>query len=215
MNDEDGLDRSSLIVHRHRSMSKDNIVYSACGLLLGLVVGTFLIGPKLVKSPLAAAPAAPAMNVAGGATTQATAPDLNGQMAMVRQQLDALKQKVAANPNDFDSLVQLGNMYSDVAKFPQAIDYYERALRVREDANVRTDLGICYKQAGRLDDALAAFRKVSDESPQSWQAVYNLAIVDGEMKKFEEARVQLAKLKQMRPGDPNVAKLEQALAQVK
>ena len=182
-------------------MTRDNIVFSACGLLLGLIIGTFLIGPKLVKAPNVAPPppAAP----------------MTDQMTAVRQQLDALKQKVAANPNDFDSLVQLGNMYSDVAKFPQAIDYYERALRVREDANVRTDLGICYKQAGRLDDARAAFKKVSDESPQSWQAVYNLAIVDGEMKQFDDARAQLAKLKQMRPGDPDVAKLEQALAQVK
>jgi tetratricopeptide (TPR) repeat protein len=197
-------------------MSKDNIVYSACGLVLGLIVGTFLIGPKLVKpaAPPSSAAMAPATtNAAEGGG--ATAPDLNGQMAIVRQQLEALKQKVAANPNDFDSLVQLGNMYSDVAKFPQAIDYYERALRVREDANVRTDLGICYKQAGRLDDALAAFKKVSDESPQSWQAIYNLAIVDGEMKKFDDARLQLAKLKQMRPGDPEVAKLEQALLQTK
>ena len=198
-------------------MSKDNLVYSACGLLLGLILGTFLIGPKLVKAPAAVANVAPPgaaapVNAAGGG---GATPDLNGQMAMVRQQLDALKQKVAANPNDFDSLVQLGNMYSDVAKFPQAIDYYERALRVREEANVRTDLGICYKRAGRLDDALAAFKKVSDESPQSWQAVYNLAIVDGEMKKFDDARVQLAKLKQMRPGDPDVAKLEQALSKTK
>jgi tetratricopeptide (TPR) repeat protein len=191
-------------------MSKDNIVYSACGLLLGLIIGTFLIGPKLVKPPVSVAPppsATPTNAAEGGGATS--------QMAVVRQQLDALKQKVAANPNDFDALVQLGNMYGDVAKFPQAIDYYERALRVREDANVRTDLGICYKQAGRLDDALAAFKRVSDESPQSWQAIYNLAIVDGELKKFDDARVQLAKLKQMRPGDPDVAKLEQALLQVK
>ena len=93
--------------------------------------------------------------------------------------------------------------------------WFSQNGRVREEANVRTDLGICYKRAGRLDDALAAFKKVSDESPQSWQAVYNLAIVDGEMKKFDDARVQLARLKQMRPGDPDVAKLEQALSQLK
>ncbi|HEX3109409.1 MAG TPA: hypothetical protein VHU41_09980, partial [Thermoanaerobaculia bacterium] len=34
-------------------MSRDNIVYSACGLLLGLVIGSFLLGPKLARSKLA------------------------------------------------------------------------------------------------------------------------------------------------------------------
>src|SRR5438045_816346 len=194
-------------------MTKDNLVYSACGLLLGLIVGTFLIGPKLVKAPAAVADVAPPPSAAplnaaagGGATDQ---------MARVRQQLDALKQKIAANPNDFDSLVQLGNMYADVAKFPQAIDYYERALRVREDTNVRTDLGIAYKQSGRLDDALAALTKVASEAPEPWQATYNLAIVYGEMRRFDDARKELAKLKQVRPNDPDVLKLEQALAQEK
>jgi tetratricopeptide (TPR) repeat protein len=181
-------------------MSRDNIVYTACGLLLGLIIGSFLIGPKLAHT-----------DVTSAAATAPAAAAPNAPMEQVRQQLDALKKKIAADPNDFDSLVQLGNMYSDVGKFPPAIDYYERALRVHEDANVRTDLGICYKQSNRLDDALAAFKRVSEESPDSWQAVYNLAIVDGEMRRFDDARAELAKLKKMRPGDPAVAKLEQAL----
>jgi len=192
-------------------MTRDNIVYSACGLLLGLIIGSFLIGPKLAQSKLAGNTAAAIPGAAEAAAAPAAATPA-APMEAVRKQLDELKAKIAANPNDFASLVQLGNMYSDVAKFPQAIDYYERALRVREDANVRTDLGICFKQSGRLDEALAAFKKVADESPDSWQAVYNLAIVYGEMRRFDDARAQLAKVKQARPNDPDVAKLEQALA---
>jgi tetratricopeptide (TPR) repeat protein len=188
-------------------MTRDNIVFTACGLLLGLIIGSFLIGPKLARSSAAvvAPPTAPTP-----APTAAAAP-----MEAVRQQLDALKQKIAANPNDFDSLVQLGNMYADVAKYPQAIDYYERALRVREEPNVRTDLGISYKQSGRLDDALAAFKKVADESPDSWQATYNVAIIYGEMRRFDDARVEVAKLEKMRPNDPDVMKLKAALASEK
>ena len=133
-------------------------------------------------------------------------------MEAVRQQLDQLKQKVAANPNDFDSLVTLGNMYADVAKYPQAIEYYDRALHVREDTNVRTDLGISYKESGRLEEALAQFKRVASDNPQSWQAIFNLIIIDGQLKRFDDARAELAKLKQLRPNDPQVAQLEQALA---
>jgi Flp pilus assembly protein TadD len=106
-------------------------------------------------------------------------------------------------------------MYMDVSKFPQAIDYFNRALAVREEPSVRTDLGICYKQSGQNEQARDAFRKVASERPDEWQAVYNLAIVDGEMKDYADARAQLTKLKQMRPDDPQVQKLEQALAAVK
>lgn len=179
-------------------MSKDNIVFSICGLLLGLIIGSFLIGPRL--APKSAAPA-----------ISPAAPANQDQMAVVRQQLDSLKQKLAANPNDFDALVQLGNMYSDVAKYPQAIEYYERALRVRENTNVRTDLGICLKESGRLDDALAQFKRVANDNPKSWQAIYNLIMIDGQLKRFDDARAELVKLKQLRPNDPDVAKIEEAL----
>ena len=203
-------------------MSRDNIVYSVCGLLLGLVIGSFLLGPKLARSklagpdqiPSASASAAPAPESAS-APPPSAAGAAGSPMEQVRQQLEMLKKQVEQNPNNFDALVQLGNMYMDVAKFPQAIDYFNRALAVREEPSVRTDLGICYKQSGQMEQARDAFRKVATEQPDQWQAIYNLAIVDGEMKDYADARVQLAKLKQMRPADPEVAKLEQALAAVK
>jgi Flp pilus assembly protein TadD len=212
-------------------MSRDNIVYTICGVALGLVVGSFLIGPRLARSRLAgsntiasadvSASSAAAMPPAGGASVEPTggaaagAIPSTGPMAAVRQQLDTLKQRIATNPNDVQALSQLANMYMDVGKFPQAIGYYEQALRVRDDPNVRTDLGICYKQAGQLDKSYAEFARVVEMSPGQWQPLYNLAIVLAEMHRYDEARVQVAKLKQLRPSDPDVQKLEQALASVK
>jgi Flp pilus assembly protein TadD len=203
-------------------MSRDNLVYTACGLILGLVIGSFLLGPKLARSKLAGPDAIPSSGAAAAMTQPAASapesaatPPTAGPMEAVRQQLEMLKKQVEQNPNDFDALVQLGSMYMDVSKFPQAIDYFNRALAVREEPSVRTDLGICYKQSGQTQQAREAFQKVASEQPDQWQAIYNLAIVDGEMKDYAGARVQLAKLKQLRPGDPEVVKLEQALAAVK
>jgi len=200
-------------------MSRDNVVYTLCGLLLGLVIGSFLVGPKLARSKLAGQDEIPASSSAAPESASMPAAAAGGAaaspMEQVRQQLELLKKQVAQNPNDFDALVQLGNMYMDVSKFPQAIDYFNRALTVREEPSVRTDLGICYKQSGQNAQARDAFRKVASEQPDQWQAIYNLAIVDGELKDYTDARAQLAKLKQMRPDDPQVTKLEQALAAVK
>jgi Flp pilus assembly protein TadD len=202
-------------------MSRDNIVFTTCGLILGLIIGSFLIGPRLAPKPAsgdssavadtvpaAAAPSAPAGAGSGPAMGGGNVQTMNA----VREQLATLKAAVERDPKNYDALLQLGNMYMDAAKFPQAVDYYERALALREDPAVRTDLGICYKQAGQLDKSVDAFRKVSEEAPDQWQALFNEAIVLGELKRFDEARAVTAKLKQMRPDDPQVQKLETALA---
>ncbi|PYQ36268.1 MAG: hypothetical protein DMF57_00820 [Acidobacteria bacterium] len=132
-------------------------------------------------------------------------------MEAVRQQIAALKEAIDRNPRNFDALVQLGNLYMDAAKYPQAIDYYERALAVSENPDVRVDLGICYKQSGQLDKALAAFRKAGAEAPNQWQPMFNAAIVLGEMQRFDEARALIGELKKIRPNDPEVQRLEAAL----
>jgi Flp pilus assembly protein TadD len=197
-------------------MTRDNIVFATCGLLLGLIIGSLVIGPRIAQSKAAAPHSAdigPSLTETAppaGATPGATA---NGNpMPMVMQQLETLKQTVAKDPRNFEALVQLGNMYMDAAKFPQSIDYYERALAVREDPNVRTDLGICYKQTNQLDKSLAAFRQAGSESPQQWQARYNEAIILQELGRTDEAKAVATKLAVDRPSDEDVKKLVTALA---
>ena len=132
-------------------------------------------------------------------------------MDAVRRQIASLNDAIARDPRNYDALSQLGAMYMDAGKFPQAIEYFERSLAIHEDPNVRTDLGICYKQAGQLDRALATFRKAREEAPDQWQPIYNEAIVLGEMHRFDDARALLPKLQKLRPGDPDIQRLEQAL----
>ncbi len=205
-------------------MTRDNIVFTTCGLLLGLIIGTFLIGPRLAQKngssaeggASASAPEAAAEPPAATASAPAQMPAMGGgnmqTMNAVREQLANLKATVEREPKNADALVQLGNMYMDAAKYPQAVEYYERSLTVREDPAVRTDLGICFKQAGQLDKSVEAFRKAAEDQPDQWQALFNEAIVLGEMKRFDEARAIATKLKQLRPNDPQIDKLSTALA---
>jgi Flp pilus assembly protein TadD len=123
------------------------------------------------------------------------------------QQLAALKEAVAKNPNDADSLVQLGDMYMQAAKFPQAAEYLQRALAVRDDAAVRMDLGICYKQTNQPEKALAEFQRSAAMAPDQWQPLFNEAIALLDLRRMDEARVVAMKLQKMRPDDPEVQKL--------
>ena len=191
-------------------MKRETWVFTICGFALGLVIGSFLIGPKLATTPLG--PAGGVANAAESpaAPPAAAAPSMD-QMNAVRQQLASLKQTIEKEPRNDVALAQLGSMYMDAAKFPQAAEYFERALAVREDATVRTDLGICYKQNGQLDKALAAFERAAAEAPDQWQAMYNEAVVLGEMQRWAEAGKVAARLKLMRPNDPQVEQLVKAI----
>lgn len=112
-------------------MNRDAIVFSVCSFLLGLVIGSLLIGPKLANR--------------GGAPPPAAA-SAGNPMDAVRQQIETLKDEIAHNPRNADALAELGVIYMIGGKYPQAIEYFERSLAIRDDPNVRRDLAICYKQ---------------------------------------------------------------------
>jgi Flp pilus assembly protein TadD len=194
-------------------VQKQTIIFTICGFLLGLTIGGLVIGPKVAQSKLAGNPAASADGgVAATASSPATPAAGGNPMVAVQQQLATLKEAIAKDPKNFEALVQLGDMYMDAAKFPQAIDYLERAVAVRDDANVRTDLGICYKQAGQTGAALAEFEHAAALAPDQWQPLFNQAITLNELHRTDEARAVAAKLEKMKPGDPDVQKLMASLS---
>jgi Flp pilus assembly protein TadD len=188
---------------RCASMKRETIIFTACGFLLGLTLGSFVIGPKIAQSKLAGAPVAAEVPAEALPATTAT----GNPMGTVMQQLASLKAAVAKNPNDADALVQLGDMYMQAAKFPQAAEYLERALVVHDDAAVRMDLGICYKQTNQPQKALAEFQRSAAMAPDQWQPLFNEAIALLDLQRMDEARIVAAKLQKMRPDDPEVQKL--------
>ncbi len=191
-------------------MTRDNLVFTGFGFLLGLVIGSMVIGPRLASKSAPAAPASEAAPVAAAPQT-ASAAGAN-PMGAIFQQISNLKQEIERDPNNVTALMQLGTMYMDAGKFPQAIEYFERALKIRDDAQVRTDLGICYRNNGDAEKSLAQFQQVVQSHPDQWQALFNEVIILAETRRMDEARVELAKLQKLRPGDADVEKLAQSLA---
>ncbi len=194
-------------------MTKDNLVFTAFGFLLGLVLGSMVLGPKLAQSKLAGAQpaAAPAESSAPPAPMAQQTAGGGNPMGAVFQKLNELKQQIEKNPNDAEALSQLGAMYMDAGKFPQAAEYLERALKVHDDPQVRTDLGICYRNNGDTAKSLAQFQQVVQANPDQWQALFNEVIVLAETRRMAEAKTELAKLQQLRPGDPDVQKLADSI----
>ncbi|HVT04478.1 MAG TPA: tetratricopeptide repeat protein [Thermoanaerobaculia bacterium] len=198
-------------------MNRENGFFAICGFLLGLIFGGLIIGPKIYesRSGRAGASAAEMPPAAGAAADPAGAPAGGAPvMQAVLKQIASLKQQIEKNPQDVKALSQLGSMYMDAGKYPQAVGYFERALAITHDPEIATDLGICYKESGSPDKALATFQEIEKRNPDHWQALYDEAVVLVHMGRYAEAKAVIARLKAKRPTDPDVLKFEQQLNQM-
>ncbi len=114
-------------------------------------------------------------------------------------------------------LTQLGNLYYDAKQYPTAIDYYERALKLRPaDAAVRTDLGTAYWYQGDADAAIAEFHKALSYEPNRANALFNLGIVKWKGKKDAAGAIEeWQKLLATSPGFEARAKVEDLIAEAR
>lgn len=138
-------------------------------LFVGLVAG-YLFHGSTGPSITTAAPA-PA---ASSAPTPDSLQSPEQLKVLVQPMLDAAR----ANPSDPRPLVEAANAYYDHKFYPEAIQYYQKALALRpDDVNVRTDMGTAMFYTGQPKEAVAEFEKSLKRQPNHAQTLFNLGIV--------------------------------------
>lgn len=179
-------------------------------LLLGVALGYLFRGSA---SPTATA-------VVGEPSQQQSAlpkqSDAEAQAA-VAQTAAPLLAAIGKDPNDYDSLVKLGNVYYDGQQYQSAIGYYEKALKLHpENCDVRTDMGTAYWYAGDANKALEAMQISLKYQPGHPQTLFNLGWVrwqgKGDPKGAIEAWQHLLKAN---PDYPQKQQVEQYIAKAK
>jgi cytochrome c-type biogenesis protein CcmH/NrfG len=171
-------------------------------LVIGIAVGYFARGsaPSVAAVAPEAAPAAAATapaGMGGGAGMGAgQLPGIGSQQQggtspeMLAQAAQPLLTKLQANPKDFETLRQLGNLYYDGQAFPQAIEYYNKALAIdSKNPDVLTDVGTAYWYSGDADKALAEFGKSLAVRPNHPGTMFNEGIVMWQGKKDPKGAV--------------------------
>src|SRR3712207_6449512 len=64
------------------------------------------------------------------------------------------------NPRDVEALANLGNLCRALGRISEAIDYCRRPLgNASARPQVISNLGLTYEQQGRLDEAIACYRR--------------------------------------------------------
>lgn len=107
----------------------------------------------------------------------------SGQKQLSMAMIDAL-------PQDYGTLVQMGNEYMDQMNFAVATQIYSRALEIDgSSSDVRTDYGACLHGMGMPERAIEEFKKVVTADPAHAIAHFNIGIVYSELQKSDSAIV--------------------------
>ena len=106
----------------------------------------------------------------GSAATPATA-------SLDTARVSTLQAAAAANTNDLESRIELGNLYYDAGRYIEATGWYSQALGLNpNDTNVRTDLATAYYYTGDVTRAIEEGRKVLAIDGTKVQTLLNMGI---------------------------------------
>ncbi len=176
--------------------SREAYLLALVCLTAGLLIGYIFRGsPAPPPTTVGATAPAPGTPPAPGAL-----PTAESLQPLAAPLLAALK----ADPRSFETLVQLGNLYYDHRIYPEAIEYYTRALEVRpNEVNVRTDLGTAFWYSGFPQKGVAEYEKSLAIDPAHANTLFNLGVVrsDG-LKDYAGAIAAWEKLLKSNPQYP-------------
>lgn len=133
-------------------------------------------------------------------------------MDEVHRQLSTFQEILKRNPDDWDALVGTGNLYYDIGQYEKAIPYYERAINIKKDPDVISDLGTCNREIGKPVEAVRLYEEVLKLDPKHWRSVYNIIIVSiNDFKDKKKALKYFEELKKLNPQEINLDALSKEI----
>ena len=198
-------------------MKKEQFFFLVGGFAFGVLVGFGLFqvyqdqprldptgaGPQEIASP--GGPRAPGQ----GAAAQGG----DGASPMINE-INELKRRLEADPEDAVAAATLGGMYYQVGMWEQALQFYDIASSIApDDPHILTDTGNVHRELGHHDKALDNFRRAHELDPGHWQALFNTVVVAAfDLHQLDLADAAMAKLDQIDPAPAQLPELKQALA---
>jgi cytochrome c-type biogenesis protein CcmH/NrfG len=182
-------------------LKKENLIFVLIALIVGILGGylIFSVGSKKLESP------------AGGGVPMGSGSPTDYQNRIVEAE-----KIVAADPKNLQAWVMLGNDYFDTGQPKKAISAYAKALELKpDDPNVLTDQGVMYLQMGDNVKALADFEKAQQVDPKHLQSLYNIGVVNNDMKQFDKAAKAWRHYLELDPSSPKAQEVKARLEQLK
>ncbi|HWO32000.1 MAG TPA: tetratricopeptide repeat protein [Candidatus Acidoferrum sp.] len=185
-------------------------------LVLGVALGYLFRGSA---SPAAASVQAAAS--AGSSMPQGQAPQAQvtpeQQKAIVEQAVAPLLTTLKTSPDDLNTIVQLANLYYDGQQYPEAVKYYQLAVKSQPtNPDLLTDLGTSIWYMGDADGAIAQFQTALKYKPDHPGTLFNLGIVRWQGKLDPKGAVQAwEELLRLNPNYPQRQEVQEYIDRAK
>ncbi|HEY2866002.1 MAG TPA: tetratricopeptide repeat protein [Pyrinomonadaceae bacterium] len=121
-------------------------------------------------------------------------------------------------PDDYQTIVRLGNDNYDSDKYEEAEKWYSQALAKKpDDVNVRTDMGLTFvlRSTPNYDRAIEEFKRSLEYQPNHTKTLQNLTVAYIKKDDAADASVTLAKLGSTDSSNPSIAKLRSDIEALK
>lgn len=173
---------------------------AAVCLLIGLPVGYFLHPPAASSVPATSA-TQPASAQAGiGARQQM--PTLEQMKQVADRQAQPVLEKLKSNPNDPETLHELGRIYRATHQFKEAAGYYAKALQSDpKNIMMRADYATCLYYTGDVDGALAELNTSLSYDPKHAGTLFNIGVIEWQGK--HDAKKAIASWQKLLKENPN------------
>jgi len=192
-------------------MKLESVVYAVSGVLFGLIVG-WIIGSeqaKLGPRP-AAVQQAEAVQPQAAPAPESAAP---APAVLDETKVQALAAVANKDPKNAIARAQLGDLYYDAGRYPDAIKWYEQSYALNpKDINVSTDLGVSYYYNKETDRAIEQLQKSLAIDPSHAKTLLNLGVVKAFGKRDLKGATEVwQKLVEVAPQTPEGQQARQAL----
>jgi|GEM_PF-477333 len=95
-------------------------------------------------------------------------------VAETLREIDRLKALLKTQPDNIEHLIQIGNLYFDISRPNESIEFYEKALAIDpRNPFVLTDCAVMYSHLGRFDRSIGYLDSALAIKPDLPQAYFN------------------------------------------
>lgn len=104
-------------------------------------------------------------------------------------EINQLENELKNDPKNSTKLLKLANLTHDAGFFEKAIKYYKDYLILKpNDNDAEVDMGVCYFELNKFDEAEKIFENVVKKNPRHQIAFLNLGIVNLNQQEVEKAK---------------------------
>ena len=196
-------------------MTRENLLFAIIGLLLGFIVGFMFSSSMNQKYGPGAQTTASSQNLPSDHPPVGTSGAAANPAAM-QAQVTATIEKARQEPKNFDAQVRAAELYYQIQRYDQAIEYLMKANQLKPtDYQTVVTLGVVNLDAGHFDTAEKWYKaalKMKSDDPMALAGMAETMLQKGDVKAAEEA---IASFEKVEPASEDLTRFKSKLAELK